>query len=120
MSERWAEDIVRHLGVTDSEAVLSSVDTEVRYFRGRSADGGPVFVKAVPASSPVAQDLLTEVLVTSSLPSEVRSPRLVGFLDGGDSLAVVFQFVDGRTPMSLGVRPILLWHLTRSVSTVPC
>jgi aminoglycoside phosphotransferase (APT) family kinase protein len=98
VSEGWAEGILRDLGVTDAEALRRSVDTDVRYFRGTTGDGGPVFVKAVPALSPAAQDLRTEVLVASSLPSGVRSPRLVGFLDRGDSFAVAFQFVEGRTP----------------------
>jgi aminoglycoside phosphotransferase (APT) family kinase protein len=98
VSEGWAEGIVRDLGVTDAVAVPRSIDTDVRYFRGTTGDGRPVFVKAVLEPSPAATDLRTEVLVASSLPIEVRSPRLHRFLDSGYSLAAAFQFVEGRTP----------------------
>lgn len=98
MSEEWTDGILRRLDVKGSEALFRAVDTDVRYFRGTTADGVSVFVKAVTASSPAAQDLRTEVLVTSSLPRKVRSPRLVEILDRDDSLAVAFQFIEGRTP----------------------
>ncbi|WP_238012798.1 phosphotransferase [Dactylosporangium sp. AC04546] len=99
-------DQVRH-GVEDIlGAPVASAVSQPGGFSPGTADrvttraGSRAFVKAVGAAlnevSPVMHR--AEARVTAALPASTPTPRLLGFYDDGDWVALVFEDVDGRPP----------------------
>jgi aminoglycoside phosphotransferase len=70
--------------------------------RVRTASGGRAFVKAVsPAQNERSVQLLRrEALVAGALPAGIPAPRLLGWHDDGEWVALVLQDVEGRHPVT--------------------
>ncbi|GGM31285.1 phosphotransferase family protein [Dactylosporangium sucinum] len=68
--------------------------------RVTTRDGTRAFVKAVGAAlNDVSPSMhRAEARVTAALPASTPTPRLFGFYDDGDWVALVFEDVDGRPP----------------------
>ncbi len=68
--------------------------------RVRAADGRRAFVKAVSRrQNELSPDLhRREARVTAALPSSVPAPRLLGWHDDGDWVALVLEDIEGRHP----------------------
>jgi hypothetical protein len=64
------------------------------------ASGGKAFVKAVSAAqNPDSPDFVRhELAAVAALPADLDAPHLIGSLDDGEWVVVVFEHVDGRLP----------------------
>jgi hypothetical protein len=85
--------------------VARAVNCEGGYSPGLAArlvldDGRMVFAKAIDARAWPDQAIMyrAEVAVSSALPLTVPAPRLLGSLDDGHWVVLVFQNIDGREP----------------------
>lgn len=70
--------------------------------------GARFFVKAIARhTSEVAGAYLREARIAEALPSQTPSPRLLWWHDDGTWIVMVFEHVDGRTPVITDLGPVM-------------